>query len=161
MMKRNTQKNAIQSFTAVGAPSIMMIFVILCLTCFAALSLVSANAEMRLATRMGTNTAAWYEADANAQKRLAELEGLLADGILKQADPADAFAAGQFSYEENDGSATVTFYTKITEYTTLETQVRLTDGKGGYTILRNETVVTGDLSYTELPFIWDGVTIDD
>jgi hypothetical protein len=52
MMRTIKPKGAAQSFTAVGAPSIIMIFVILCLTCFAALSLVSANAEIsRRATR--------------------------------------------------------------------------------------------------------------
>lgn len=161
MMRTIKPKGATQSFTAVGAPSIIMIFVILCLTCFAALSLVSANAEMRLATRMGVNTAAWYEADANGQRRLARLDELIGEGVLQGTDPAGALAAEQYSYTEEDGAAYITFYTKVTEYTAIQTKVRIADDLAGYTLVASETVVTGELTYTELPFIWDGVTIDD
>ncbi len=161
MMRMAKPKYPSQSFTAVGAPSIIMIFVILCLTCFAALSLVSANAEMRLATRTGVNTAAWYAADANGQRRLARLDELIGEGILQGPAPADAFAAEQYSYTEENGAAYITFYTKIGDYTAIQTKVRITDDATGYTLLVNETIVTEDLTYTELPFIWDGVTIDD
>jgi hypothetical protein len=76
-------------------------------------------------------------------------------------DPAGALAAEQYSYVEEDGAAYITFYTKVTEYTAIQTKVRIADDLAGYTLVASETVVTGELTYTELPFIWDGVTIDD
>lgn len=150
---------AARGFAAVGAPSVIILFVMLCLVCFAALSLVSANAEMRLASRMGDNTARWYEADAEAQRRLARLDALLAGGILDGPDAEGALAAEKYVYEKAQSEATITFFTAVSDYTALETRVRL-DG-GGYTLVRNATVVTGDLEYTQLPFLWDGVTMYD
>ncbi len=159
MSARPPLNRAGRGFTAVGAPSIIILFVMLCLACFAALSLVSANAEMRLAMRMGENTARWYAADAEAQRRLARLDELLSSGILDEPDAAAALAAEKYVYDQTQGEETIAFYTMISHYTALETTVRLEGG--GYTLIRNATIVTGDLEYTQLPFLWDGVTIYD
>lgn len=150
-----------RGFTAVGAPSIIVIFVILCLVCFAALSLVSANAEMRLAERQGENTARWYRADAEAQRRLARLDELIAAGVMNEPGAEETLAAERFSLAEEESASYIAFYTKVTDYTALETKVRLDGGGMGYALVLNATVVTGDLEYTELPFLWDGVTIYD
>lgn len=160
-MRGKELRSAGQAFTVVGAPSVIMIFVILCLTCFAALSLASANAEMRLAARLGANTAAWYAADAEAQVRLKRLDELIAGGVLSEASPAEALAAERYLYAEEEGEAYVFFYTQITEYTALETRVRLAEGGAGFTLTANRTVVTGELKYTELPFIWNGEMPND
>jgi hypothetical protein len=112
-----------RGFIAVGAPSIIVIFVILCLVCFAALSLVSANAEMRLAQRQGENTARWYRADAEAQRRLARLDELIAAGIMNEPGAEETLAAERFSLAEEEGASYIAFYTKVTDYTALETEV--------------------------------------
>ena len=161
MTKPVRLKNTSQGFTAVGAPSIIIVFVILCLTCFAALSLASANAEMRLAARMGENNANWYAADAAAQRRLAYLQTLLDGGILDGDLPADALAAEQYVYCETEEGAYVTLYTRLTQYTALETVVRIEEDGAGFALVSNTTVVTKELPYTELPFIWNGVISDD
>lgn len=62
----------------VGTSSILMVFVLLCLTTFAALSLVSANADNRLTTRAAETLSDFYEADAQAERVLAELSDVLA-----------------------------------------------------------------------------------
>lgn len=76
-------------FLALGASSMLLVFVVLCLVCFAALSPVGANAEARLTVRLG------------------------------------------------EGEETA------------------------YTLLKSASVVTEELTYTELPFIWNGVITDD
>lgn len=63
---------------AVGAPSLIMIFVVLCLACFAALTLSSANAEARLAQKAAESTANYYAADTRLQEKLAQLDAVLA-----------------------------------------------------------------------------------
>ncbi len=145
-MKRN---NGDHGMMAIGAPSVIMIFVVLCLTCFAVLSLVSANADMRLARRTAENTAAYYAADAAAQRRLVALEG---------AD-ADALDPDEFTVEWANGEAYATFYTPITDATALQTKARLTGGAP--VVVVNRTVITAELAYTELPDIWDGELPDD
>lgn len=58
----------------VGSASVLIIFVLLCLTVFATLSLVSAQADLRLAERAAETTAAWYEADGRAAEFLCALD---------------------------------------------------------------------------------------
>ncbi len=52
----------------IGSASIIMIFAILCLTVFSALSLVTAVSEKKTAQRFADATAAYYEADSEAVK---------------------------------------------------------------------------------------------
>lgn len=55
----------------VGGSSILVIFVLLCLTTFATLSLVSANADMKLTARAAESTKEYYAADSAAEETLA------------------------------------------------------------------------------------------
>nr|WP_122012959.1 hypothetical protein [Maliibacterium massiliense] len=90
-MKRGTQKAAPSMGIGVGSVSILAIFVVLCLTAFAALSLVSARADVKLARKSADAGAAYYAAEAQAETRLA---ALLAEmdaapdwrGVLQGAD---------------------------------------------------------------------------
>lgn len=163
-MKNKKFSSSVRTMTIMGAPSLVMIFVVLCLVCFASLSMVSANADMRLAKRTGENTAAWYKADGEAQKKLQKLEGMLEDAAAAgfTDDAVQALAAEGFTLEKDEnGSETVTFYTACGEYTAIKTVVAVTDDGRLSEILMNGTVVTKELEYTEIPDIWDGETIND
>ena len=61
-----------------GLPSMLMIFVILCLTVFAVLSYVTANADYRLTGKTLDSVSAYYEADAKAQRVVADIDQTLA-----------------------------------------------------------------------------------
>lgn len=67
----------------VGAASVLIIFVLLCLTVFATLSLVSAQADLRLAQRAAQTTAAYYDADGKA----ATIYCALTDAASSENDP--------------------------------------------------------------------------
>ena len=58
---------------SVGTSSILVIFVLLCLTTFATLSMVSANADFNLTERAAEAVADYYAADAAAEERLARI----------------------------------------------------------------------------------------
>lgn len=60
----------------VGSLSILMVFVILCLTSFAALSLVSANADRRLSQKTADAVAEYYILDRSGEETLAYLAGI-------------------------------------------------------------------------------------
>lgn len=163
-MKNRRLSPQMRTMTVMGAPSLVMIFVVLCLVCFASLSMVSANADMRLAVRSGENLAAWYAADAEAQSKLRTLDGMLRDAAAAEYSPGAeaALAAEGFTLEtDENGQRTVTFYTPCGEYTAIKTVVEATDGGGTGDILMNATVVTEELEYTEIPDIWDGETLND
>ena len=57
----------------IGGVSILAVFVILCLTTFAALSLTSAQAGLTLAQKTAQAARSYYDADLAAEQRLAQL----------------------------------------------------------------------------------------
>ena len=61
----------------VGSSSILLIFVILCLVCFAALSIVSANADYKLGQKILKRTSAYYDACNQAEKSIAAIDRTL------------------------------------------------------------------------------------
>ena len=60
-----------------GGASILLIFVLLCLTTFATLSIVSANADYKLTQRNAQAVAAYYAADLEANELLAQINQAL------------------------------------------------------------------------------------
>ncbi len=61
----------------IGVPSILMIFVVLCLTTFGVLSYSSAAADHRLTEKNIEYMKAYYEADAQAQEMLRQVDHVL------------------------------------------------------------------------------------
>lgn len=57
----------------IGAATILVIFIVLCLITFATLSLVSANADYRLCQKVTNRTTAYYNAVSLANEQLAEM----------------------------------------------------------------------------------------
>lgn len=70
-----------------GFSSLLMIFTILCLVTFAALSLVSANRDKKLADTELNNTTAYYSACSQAEIRLAELDSAVKAGDVPSSMP--------------------------------------------------------------------------
>ena len=52
----------------IGVSSILIIFILLCLTAFAALSLLSANADYKMAQKTAESVASYYAADGQAER---------------------------------------------------------------------------------------------
>lgn len=71
----------------VGAPSILMIFVILILTTLGVLSFASAKSDLTLTEKRLAQVSAYYESNAEAEALLSQIDAALLDA---QADP-DAF----------------------------------------------------------------------
>lgn len=63
---------------SVGGASILMIFVVLCLTTFGVLSYVTANADNRISERNAEAVKNYYQANRQAQTKLEEVDGALA-----------------------------------------------------------------------------------
>ena len=61
----------------VGTSSILLIFVTLCLVSFAALSLVSANADRKLSVKVADRTVAYYDACNKAEQSIAGIDATL------------------------------------------------------------------------------------
>lgn len=62
---------------SVGGSSILVVFILLCLTTFATLSLVSANADKKLTDKTAQAVEEYYTADAKAEEILSVIDGCL------------------------------------------------------------------------------------
>lgn len=75
---------------SIGASSILVIFVLLCLVTFAVLSLVSARADKALGDKNTEHLKAYYAAETAAYRQLGEIDSILQDcaqtGALSDSD---------------------------------------------------------------------------
>ena len=83
----NKQK---KGFIHIGFSSILMVFTMLCLVTFAALSLITANSDYRLSLKVAEKTTAYYEADTAARNYLQQLDLALAD-LYANCDDSQTF----------------------------------------------------------------------
>ena len=83
----------------VGSASIIMVFAVLCLTVFSALSLVTAVSEQSTAQRFARATSEYYDADAEAIEVKASLEEKLDSGESAESAAADCGAVYSASSE--------------------------------------------------------------
>jgi hypothetical protein len=74
----------------IGLPSIMLIFVVLCLVSFGVLSLVSANADRKLSQKVLDRQQEYYEASNEAQDMLASVDDSL-HAAYKSAGSRDEY----------------------------------------------------------------------
>lgn len=158
----------------VGTSSILMIFVLLCLTAFATLSMASANADYKLAQRAARSVSLYYEADARAQAMLARIE----DMLIKAADlPDDAYTelfASDALYEKDGGSIQLRTETEDTAVwiayqipiddnrtlsVSLEAPRPYTDGSA-YKITAWQVLFTGEWEADEGIDVWGGSSPD-
>ena len=119
----------------IGGSSILIIFVLLCLTTFATLAMVSATASFRLAQRVITASDAYYAADSRAEEilaqisyivnhtpydeialRLLEAGALLDDGIIRYAVPIDDVLSIEVQLELTGGRLRIISWIMRTDY---------------------------------------------
>ena len=78
------------SITNIGTVSLLMIFIILCMVTFAALSLSSAAADHRFSQKMADHSKEYYKASGQAETKLAEIDHIL-DIAYKGAESDDDY----------------------------------------------------------------------
>lgn len=83
---------------SVGASSILMIFVVLCLTTFGILSYVTANADSKLSTKNSETVENYYKGIAAGEKMLKQIDEALSSAKL---DAAQAAKSGTCAELEN------------------------------------------------------------
>lgn len=129
---------------ALGGSSLLVVFAVLALTVFALLSLSTVRADVRLGDATEKMVSGYYAADVKAQEILARLRNGEA--------PVEATAHLEDSW------------TLLTRYTyevpisdTQELQVELSRSPDGtWTVLRWQSVPTGNWTYDDSLGLWDG-----
>ncbi len=75
-MKRNKQQS---TFINIGSSSLLMVFLVLCLTSFAILSLSSAQSDYSFSKKFAEHRTEYYEASSRAEMILGEIDQILAE----------------------------------------------------------------------------------
>ena len=90
----------------VGTSSLLLVFVILCLVSFATLSIVSANADKKLNSKIVERTASYYDACNQAEEKLMGIDNTLKDlydsGISREEYFANAGETIDFAIPVSD-----------------------------------------------------------
>ncbi|MEG1869873.1 MAG: hypothetical protein RR205_03380 [Oscillospiraceae bacterium] len=149
-----------------GTTPILVIFVLLCLTTFATLSMVSANADLKLTSRASAASAAYYTADATAQEKLSEIDTILMN--TPTTKPKDEYFALCTSVLKtlpgisvpNGKEITVNYQIPIDENRVLEVSLEIlyppqANGKR-YTLKAWRPISSGEWIEDDSINVWDG-----
>ncbi len=121
---------------AVGGSSLLVIFAVLCLTVFALLGLSTVRAEGRLCEASADAIKAYYEADCEAEKILANLRrGIVPEDVSKEGNI--------YSYE-----------CAVSDVQKLVVEIEME--KGEYKVLRWQLVSTTLWQEDDGLKLWDG-----
>lgn len=145
-------------FVNTGASFLLVIFTVLCLVTFATLSVVSANADKKLAQSTIDSTTAYYAACSQAEEGLAALDdtlaGLTASGSQTAMEAALA-AAPPAGWSWNSGARTLTADFKISDSQKLAVAVTphypAAAGEGYYTVSQWQVENTGTWTPSDTP----------
>ena len=123
-----------KSFFSIGTSSILIIFTLLVLVTFAVLSLVSANADVKLSQSASENITSFYLADHNAQISLQKIDATLAEIYLGSDDENTFYqnikthynGQDEYTLEESDSKLYLSFHTYVTDFEVLNSKLQLT-----------------------------------
>jgi hypothetical protein len=120
------ERNKTFPATGIGTVSLLMIWIILCMVIFAALSLTTASRDVNFSRTLARHTTAYYTADAQAQETLQLLDQLIADhpdqAALLSALPEDV------SGELENGVLTLSYQVPMTQDQALSVVLTVRDG---------------------------------
>lgn len=119
IQSQKPQKNSSPGMS-VGSSSILAIFVILTLTTFSMLTLLTANADLKLSQKVATSTIEFYEADALAEEELSKIDTIAGT----HSDPIPALKAAGYEVEIQEKSYLVSYILPINDVKQLYVQLR-------------------------------------
>ncbi|MEL7609927.1 MAG: hypothetical protein AAGU74_10510 [Bacillota bacterium] len=145
---------------AIGTPSAILVFVVLCLTSFGALAFSTANADLKLCAQTAQSVTDYYAADARAQRALMKLdEKLFAMPEIDAAELAKSLAPLAGSVQESADGAKINMAFPFGKYQALNVTVELSPKSGArYEITDYSSIMINEPEYgQERLNIWDGV----
>lgn len=153
-MNNKTVKNR-PAGIGTGYLSLMMIFVMLCLTLLAALSLSAAESGKKFSERSAEYTKEYYAADLAAKERLAEIDA----AVSGYSDYSDFMLLAELDgmegveYIQTPDGLEVSFLTAINERQSISLKVKFS--RDGFEMLSRRTVSTAETEEEPLN-VWQG-----
>lgn len=141
--------------SGIGGSLILIIFIVLTITVFSVLTLVSAQNELGTVNKSAINTKEYYTAEKAAAEKCGELNKALTELSDSQEAVSAAVSMGAFASATEDG-VLITFTVDIDEHRALETSLNLKEGN--LETVSKKIVSNGDdLIIEDTMDIWDGV----
>lgn len=132
----------------VGISSLLMVFVVLCLTVFGVLAYMTARADHRLTQRSAQMVQAYYAADTRAEEALARL-----DEALSAMPGEEALEAAGFSVSEEEGALTGDLEIPVDGTRVYRLRVRIENGEYAVTARQTEDNTVWEEEHLN---VWDG-----
>jgi len=133
--------------SGIGGSLILIIFIVLTITVFSVLTLVSAQNELGTVNRSAEISKNYYSAEKQAAEKCGELKNALS-GLTENADIVTAAVSLGVSASEDETGITMSFSVDIDENRSLDTSLRAE--QGDLNIISCEIVSKSE-----------GITIDD
>lgn len=135
----------------IGTSSILMIFVVLCLTTLGVLSFASARNNLTLSQKRQTQVESYYAASAEAERILSQIDTIL---IETRKDTGN-FAQNVYARLTKDGrfwvteDLCVTFYVEINNVQLLQVIVSVEEPISAkrYTLLEHSVIISADAEW--------------
>lgn len=162
-MARKAKKRNILSYN-VGGCSILIIFITICLTTFATLSMVSANSDYKLSLKTAENNSEYYSADSKAEKSLGEIDSVLKEHLNDTKEDYINNVSAELSLNDswivsnNNDSLEVTYIVPISEKQDLQCtlDINYPNSNGKRYKVRSWKVVTKAEEMEEEPLnVWN------
>ena len=131
-----------------GMSSLMMVFVVLCLTVFGVLAYMTARADNRLTQRSAQMVQAYYAADAKAEEALARL-----DAARLEMPAQDALESAGFAVVSAEQPLTGELEIPVDGTRVYRVQVEITGGDYRVTARQTEDNIVWE---DEILDVWDG-----
>lgn len=162
-------KNNRQIYPGVGISSILMIFVILCLTAFGILSFSTARSDWQLTQKNVQSIHSYYDADAKAQEVLAQTDLELARLLRENPSFSNRQLAShlngqlvmdtQLSIPENSSGTELAFSVPVGSMQKIQVKLELVSESQRYRILSYQLSPSEEWSGENQPLdVWDGIS---
>lgn len=138
-----------------GISSLLMLFVILCLTVFGVLAYMTAQADSRLSARAAETVAAYYQADSAAEELLAQTDEAVFSLSGETAEIQEALEALGYTVVLEDGLLTAEYVIPVDETRQYLLRIVFDQPDGSYRVITRQTEETAVWGEEDLE-VWQG-----
>ena len=139
--------------SGIGGSLILIIFIVLTITVFSVLTLVSAENELGTMEKAVKSSEDYYAAEKEAALRCAELEEAVS-GLTDQAEISAALSLAGAEVSTDEEGVTARFTVEVDDIRQLETVMRPENGT--LIIISQRIMVPDEITIDEGMDIWDG-----
>lgn len=148
-------KKSKAQFMNAGGASVIVIFVVLCLSMLGALAVSSSYADLRLSNRYRTYIESYYTADAHVQEKLFQLEQLYKEDSFNTSEITKIIPNVQVIKEET--KTTLSFEEAIDDKQAIEVTVVRQQNSDSFKVLSYKVIRTQQENYDQTLKLWNGV----